>query len=57
MKWIKHSGVWLGIVVNPFHWQLQFTTFGPTDMDPAKSGFYINLGPVWIRAVIDDGSW
>ena len=57
MKWLKHSGIWIGIVINPFHWKPGFSFIGPSDMDPALSGFYISLGPVWIRAVIDDGSW
>lgn len=55
LKVLEYSGAWIGIVINPAHW-----TFGvkinPED-DPGIFYFEINLGLVWLRIVIDDGSW
>jgi hypothetical protein len=57
MKWLKHSGIWIGLVINPYHWQLRFLLSGPTELDPAMRSVYLHLGPIWIKAVLDDGSW
>lgn len=52
MNWIKYSGVWFGIVVNPFHWQ-----FGWKRSNDAVFENAIHVGPVWIRVVLDNGQW
>jgi len=49
MKFLKYSGIWFGLIVNPYHWR--FTIEKPLD------GFAIYIGPVWMRVIIDDGSW
>lgn len=45
-NYLKYSGIWLGVVVNPYHWR-----FGIRDYDPGA----IFFGPFWIRVVIDNG--
>jgi len=47
----------MGIIFNPFHWSFQFQLLKPTDMDPQQRGLYANLGPFWIRMVIDNGTY
>lgn len=58
LKYLKYSGIWFGVVVNPYHWRFGFSkdTFG------VNYGDYIfenclHVGPVWIRVIIDDGRW
>jgi hypothetical protein len=57
-NWLKYSGLWAGIVFNPYHWQFKINNGneGLLEDEPA-CGFAIYLGPVWIRGVIDNGSW
>lgn len=56
-NYAKYSGIWAGVVVNPFHWDVRFEHLHPDDLNPNMRGFYLSLGPVWLRVVIDDGSW
>jgi hypothetical protein len=55
-SYIRYSGIWIGIVFNPFHWQ-----FGlKSNYDVLNNNIFDNslhLGPVWIRVIIDDGKW
>lgn len=55
--YLKYSGIWFGFAVNPYHWQLKFQTTNPTDMDPAMYTVFLSVGPVWLRIIIDDGSY
>ncbi len=56
MKFLKYSGIWFGLVVNPYHWR--FAIEKPHDaLDQPLDGFAIYIGPVWMRVIIDDGSW
>ena len=57
LDYCKYSGLWISFALNPYHWRVGASFQTPTDMDPAYYGFYLNLGPVTIRAVLDDGSW
>jgi len=57
IKYLRYSGVWIGFVLNPFHWNFQFQLLKPTEMDPHQRGLYINFGPFWLRMVIDDGTY
>lgn len=53
---LKYSGIWFGLVINPYHWR--FSIEKPCDsLDQALDGFAIYVGPVWMRVIIDDGSW
>jgi hypothetical protein len=56
MNWIKYSGIWIGIVLNPFHWRLGFVSGADVWNDPVFENC-LHLGPVWIRVIIDDGRW
>lgn len=61
-NWVKYSGVWIGFVLNPYHWEpdVKFKTRNSelTDGDIWGIMFLeINLGFVWLRIVIDDGRW
>ena len=57
MNWLKYSGIWIGIVINPFHWKLKWET------QPSVLGTEnvfencLYCGPFWIRIIIDDGRW
>ena len=57
INYLKYSGVWVGIILNPYHWNFQFQLLTPTDIDPKQHGLYVNFGPLWIRMVIDDGTY
>ena len=56
-NYLKYSGVWFGFVLNPYHWQFKLDYSGNTELDPAMHKIELHLGPVWIRGVIDDGSY
>jgi len=59
IEYLRYSGVWIGIVLNPFHWQLKIETKDSlfNDMNPNGKLLYISLGPLWIRIVIDDATY
>jgi hypothetical protein len=57
LNYIKYSGLWMGVAINPYHWELRFVTDGHTDLDPKQHLVFVALGPFWIRGVIDDGTW
>jgi len=56
-NYILYSGIWTGFVFNPFHWDVRFEQLHPDDLNPNMRGVYVSLGPVWLRVVIDDGTW
>jgi len=57
MKWLRYSGITLGMSLNPYHWTFTAHCIKPTDMDPCQYGFYVSLGFVWLRVWIDNGDW
>jgi hypothetical protein len=57
MNWLKYSGVWVTLALNPYHWTVNFRKQGPDDMDPAQHLFVATVGPLTVRIVIDDGSY
>lgn len=57
MNWLKYSGVWISLALNPYHWRIKFEYNGPNDMDPAMHAVYATVGPLTVRIVIDDGSY
>ena len=59
IEYLRYSGVWIGIVLNPFHWQPKIETKDSlfNDMNPNGNLLYISLGPLWIRIVIDDATY
>jgi len=56
-NYLKHSGLWMGLVINPYHWEFKVDNIQPDELNPKNYGFMISLGPIWVRGVIDDGSW
>lgn len=57
MKWLKYSGVWVSLALNPYHWRISFGYNRPNDMDPAMHALHATVGPLTVRIVIDDGSY
>jgi hypothetical protein len=56
--YLKYSGIWMGIVLNPYHWEFKIKTGSESILeDDVIFGFSIHGGPVWFRLVIDDGTW
>jgi len=47
----------MGLVFNPYHWEVRVENIQPDELNPKNYGFMISLGPIWVRGVIDDGSW
>lgn len=57
LNYCKYSGVWVSFALNPYHWRLSVELYEPNDMDPKMHSIFISIGPVSVRAVLDDGSW
>lgn len=57
LNYVKYSGLWFGVVVNPFHWELRFDFLHPDELNPAMRGIFVSVGPVWVRGIIDNGTW
>lgn len=57
LNYLKYSGVWIGLVLNPYHWEFKLQIGGPTELDPNMHFAFLTFGPFWIRIVIDDGGW
>ena len=57
LKCLRFSGLWMGFVLNPYHWQLKVVHGSQNDLDDVIFGLAIYCGPFWIKVVIDDGSW
>lgn len=57
LNYCKYSGVWVSFALNPYHWRFNLELSKPDGMDPAMHTAVISIGPVTIRAVLDDGSW
>ena len=55
LNYLKYSGVWIGIVLNPYHWRFGFLKESLYDDYVFENCF--SFGPVWIRVIIDDGRW
>jgi hypothetical protein len=56
-KYVKYSGIWISVALNPFHWRLAFEFMHPDELNPNMRGIFISLLPISLRVVIDDGSW
>lgn len=55
-KYTKYSGVWIGFVLNPYHWEFANRSDGIGELAAKVCSRFISIGPVWVRLVIDDGS-
>ena len=54
---LRFSGLWMGFVLNPYHWEFKIVKGSQDDLDDVIFGLAIHCGPIWIRVVIDDGRW
>jgi hypothetical protein len=54
---LKYSGLWAGFVLNPYHWDFKLRINPPHEIDTFLFHFELYLGLVWLRVVVDDGSW
>ena len=56
-KYLQYSGLWFGLGINPYHWDFRFDFLHPDELNPNMRGIFVSLGPIWVRGIIDDGSW
>jgi hypothetical protein len=56
-NYLKFSGLWAGFVLNPYHWNFKLEVNPPQDIDTYIFHFELYLGLVWLRVVVDDGTW
>jgi hypothetical protein len=56
-KWIQYSGVFITLVLNPFHWRLGWASGRDEIMGPNSWFCKLSLLFIGINVVIDDGSW
>jgi hypothetical protein len=56
-NYLKYSGLWAGFVLNPYHWNFKLEFNPPHEIDTYIFHFELYLGLVWLRVVVDDGSW
>jgi hypothetical protein len=56
-NYLKYSGLWAGLVLNPYHWNFKLEVDPPQLIDTYLFHFELYLGLIWIRIVIDDGNW
>ena len=57
IKYVQYSGIWIGFVLNPFHWRLGYASGRDEIMGPNSYFVKITLLCVGLNVVIDDGSW
>jgi len=58
-NWIRYSGIWITIIVNPLHWTISMNK-NPYDSEwpaPDRHELHIQLLMVSFRLVIDSGRW
>ena len=56
-NWIRYSGVWVGFVLNPFHWSFKWERESKEWPNDNVFENCLHLGPIWVRVIIDDGRW
>lgn len=57
MKWLKYSGMFITIVVNPFHWRLGMS-YGKDDLcGPNSWTGKVDLLFLGVHVVWDNGDW
>jgi hypothetical protein len=56
-SWIRYSGVWITVIVNPLHWSIRFENIFEDELNPKMN--YVNLQFLFlnIKIILDDGSW
>jgi hypothetical protein len=56
LNYCKYSGIWIGLVINPFHWRFGFVKGSDIWNNPVFENC-LHLGPIWLRVIVDDGRW
>lgn len=57
MNWLKYSGVFATLTLNPYHWRLG-AEWGKDDLCGPKSWtLKVNILFLGVHIVIDDGQW
>jgi hypothetical protein len=56
MKWLRYSGVWITLIVNPFHWDFRWEVIKEEDLGRIDT-IELQLFFINIRVIIDDGKW
>ena len=59
LDWIRYSGVWITVVVNPLHWRFSIDK-NPYEHEwpaPDRYELHIQLLAISLRLVIDSGRW
>ena len=59
MNWIKYSGIWITLIVNPLHWRISYC-IDPTKSEwpaPGRREVVVQVVMLSFRLVIDNGDW
>ena len=56
MNWLKYTGIFITVTVNPCHWRLGLE-YGKDELGPNSWSGRINMLFIGIHIVIDDGQW
>jgi hypothetical protein len=58
MDWLRYSGIWISLVVNPFHWRFSFDNKPDTLLSaPNMRQCQIQIAFIAVRLVVDNGDW
>lgn len=57
MNWLKYSGVFITLILNPFHWRLGFEMGRDEIMGPKSHYLKVSILPLSVNVIIDDGQW
>jgi len=57
INWLKYSGVWCTIILNPFHWSFSWEVVKQDPLNPKMTQLDFKLGPVRLLIVFDNGEW
>jgi len=57
INYLKYSGIWIGFIVNPYHWRFGWVRGTKEWPDEYMFENCVYIGPLYIRVIIDDGSW
>jgi hypothetical protein len=56
MKWLRYSGVWITLIVNPFHWDFRGEIIKDEELSRIDT-LELQFLCINIRVIIDDGKW
>lgn len=57
LNYLKYSGVFITIVLNPLHWRLGYASGRDEIMGPNSWFCKITLLAVGVNVVVDNGDW